>query len=244
MLPAVLASASETDKFRLGLPSMEGLLAHARSNGFAPGGIADIGANVGDWSRMARSIFPGVPIAMFDGNPLHEPALAAASRDIGNASHTIAVLGPQAKEQVVFYSIGPGSSVLPELTSFAREEQRLPMRTLDEAVGATKLGPALPKNLLIKLDVQGFELEVLRGGPTVLANAELVVLETSLLPYNEGGAVFADVVSFMNVAGLVAYDFCGQFRRETDATLFQTDVAFVRPGSILRQVKKFWVNEP
>lgn len=244
MLRPVLDTASETDKFRLGLPSVAGLLENIRQNGFTPGGIVDIGANMGNWSRMARAVFPDAPIAMFDGNPLHEPALAAAVRDVGAASHTMAVLGPQEKEKVVFYSIGPGSGVLPELTSFPREEQQLPMRRLDDLIDQSAVGNALRKALLIKLDVQGYELEVLRGGPSTLARAELVILETSLLPYNEGGATFADVLAFMTDAGFVSYDFCGQFRRSSDWALCQTDVAFVRRDNPLRGAKKFWRNEP
>jgi hypothetical protein len=78
----------------------------------------------------------------------------------------------------------------------------------------------------------------------MLRAAELVILETSLLPYNEGGVLFSEVVQFMANHGLVVYDFCGQFRRQTDHTLFQTDVAFARFESELRSPRKFWLNEP
>ena len=118
------------------------------------------------------------------------------------------------------------------------------MRRLDDVIGESAIGHPLPKGLLLKLDVQGYELEVLRGGKSTLANAEFLILETSLLPYNEGGATFADVLGFMNDAGFVSYDFCGQFRRRSDWALCQTDVAFVRRDSPLRGAKKFWANEP
>lgn len=223
---------------------MEGALLNAQRNGFSPAGIVDIGANSGEWSRMARSVFPDCPIAMFDGNPRYQPVLAAAARELGKASHTIAVLGPQAKEQVVFYSSGPRSSVLVELTTLPRAAEQQPMRTLDESIGQTALGSPVPAGLLMKLDVQGFELEVLRGGMSTLSKAELLILETSLLPYNEGGPTFAEVVKFMDDAGFAAFDFCGQFRRQTDLALCQTDVAFVRRDSELRRPKKFFLDEP
>lgn len=244
MFVPVVGMASETDKFRAGLPSVEGLLRNARHSGFTPSGIVDIGANSGEWSRMARSVFPESPIAMFDGNSQYEPVLAATARALGKASHTIALLGPENKEQVVFYSSGPRSSVLVELTTLPREEEQRPMLRLDDLITRTAIGDPVPQGLLIKLDVQGFELEVLRGGRSTLARAEFLVLETSLLPYNEGGATFADVVKFMQDAGFVAYDFCGQFRRQTDLALCQTDVAFVRPDSPLRGRKKFFIDEP
>jgi FkbM family methyltransferase len=244
ILQSVLEAAPERDKFRRGVPSMEGLLLNARDSGFAPAGIIDIGANVGDWARTARSVFPDAAIAMFDGNPLHEPQLAAAARAVGRADHTVAVLGPAARDEVKFYSIGTGSGVLPELTSFPREELRLPMSRLDDVITRTVLGTPLPDGLFMKLDVQGFELEVLRGATTTLAHTEFVVMEAALLPYNDGAPTFMDVLDFMRDAGFVPYDFCGQFRRESDWALCQTDIAFARANSPLRRRKPFFASEP
>jgi hypothetical protein len=134
--------------------------------------------------------------------------------------------------------------VLPELTTFKKNQLRLPMATLDGLIARSASRQLADSTVLIKLDVQGFEVEILRGGPRMLRAAELVILETSLLPYNEGGVLFSEVVQFMANHGLVVYDFCGQFRRQTDHTLFQTDVAFARFESELRSPRKFWLNEP
>jgi hypothetical protein len=114
------------------------------------------------------------------------------------------------------------------------------MDTLDSLIDSA----ALQAPLLLKLDVQGFELEVLKGGRRTLKLSEVVIMEVSLLPYNDGAPSFADVVGFMNEEGFVAFDFCGQFRRESDHALFQTDVVFVRRESNLRAQRKFWLNEP
>jgi len=48
----------------------------------------------------------------------------------------------------------------------------------------------------------------------------------------------------MNEEDFVAFDFCGQLRRESDHALFQTDVVFVRRDSSLRAPRKFWLKEP
>jgi hypothetical protein len=72
----------------------------------------------------------------------------------------------------------------------------------------------------------------------------VVILEVSLLPYNEGAPLFGEVVAFMAKAGFAVYDFCGQHRRQSDHALFQTDVVFVRADSSLRACKKFWLTEP
>jgi len=244
LIPHVLDSLDEVDKLRLGLPTMEGLLRTMRANGFLPGGIIDIGANAGDWSRMARSVFPGVPLIMVDANPEMAAPLRATVEALGaHAAAIPALLGPAERTDVPFHVLGTGSSVLPELTTFSREVRHLPMTTLDQVVEGPAHTPMCAP-LLMKLDVQGFELEVLRGGSRTLGMAEVVILETSVLPYNEGAPTFEDVVAFMRTAGFSVGDFCGQFRRETDHALYITDVCFVRTSSALRASKKFWLTEP
>jgi FkbM family methyltransferase len=235
---------TETEKFRAGVPSLPGLLEHLRENGFSPSTILDIGANAGEWSRVASSIFTTSRILMFDGDPENEAVLHNAVREIGaRSSYILCLLGAEKKDAVTFYrpeAGTTGSSVLPELTSYDKEAIKLKMDTLDSLT--ENAGLVAP--LLMKLDVQGFELDILKGGKKVLGVSEVVIMEASLLPYNEGAPLFAEVVAFMHQEGFAVYDFCGQNRRESDHALFQTDVVFVRRESSLRARRKFWLKEP
>lgn len=235
---------TETEKFRAGVPSLPGLLKHLQENGFLPSAILDIGANAGEWSRVASSIFRASRILMFDGDPENEAVLHNAVREIGaRSSYTLCLLGAEKKDAVTFYrpeAGTTGSSVLPEMTSYDKEAIKLKMDTLDSRTENAGLGTPL----LMKLDVQGFELEILKGGKKALGATEVVITEASLLPYNEGAPLFTDVVAFMHQEGFALYDFCGQNRRESDHALFQTDVVFVRRESSLRARRKFWLKEP
>lgn len=218
---------------RYSVPDLSTVLRHTSSNGFAPKTIIDIGAYVGEWSRTATSIFPGARCILIDANENNREHLKEATSQIRHSEYCITLLGPENKPDVVFQVLGTGSSVLPELSSVSRTERHLPMARLDDLIGARQVeGP-----FLLKLDVQGFEIEVLRGASQTLAGAEIVILETSLVPCNAGAPLFFDVVSFMKDAGFVVYDFCGQSRRESDNTLVQTDVVFVRIDSKLRLEK-------
>jgi FkbM family methyltransferase len=235
---------TETEKFRAGVPSLPGLLEHLRENGFSPSSILDIGANAGEWSRVAASIFTDSRILMFDGDPENEPALHNTVREIGaRSSYILRLLGAEKKSEVTFYrpeAGTTGSSVLPEMTSYDKEAIKLKMDTLDSLTESARLVAPL----LMKLDVQGFELEILKGGKKALGASEVVITEASLLPYNEGAPLFADVIALMHQEGFAVYDFCGQNRRESDHALFQTDVVFVRRESSLRARRKFWLQEP
>lgn len=240
-----LISISDREQFEVGMPTVLGLLENVRTAGFVPQTILDVGANVGNWSRMASAIFPSAAFYMFEANPECEPQLVRARSFVGKkAKYAIMLLGPHDRDDVTFFKVGAssgeGSSVLPELTSFSRTAVTLPMRTLDGFMD----GQTFSSPLVIKIDVQGFELEVLRGGRKLLASAELVILEAALLPYNEGSPLLGDVSAFMAEEGFVIFDFCGQHRRESDQVLFQIDVAFVKRDSVLRSPKKFWLREP
>jgi FkbM family methyltransferase len=223
------------------LSTVEGALELAKDNGFRPRAILDIGAYVGNWSRMARRLFPDVPVLMVDGNPENEDALRSAVQSLGSeAKYFIGLLGPEERQEVTIFRNGTGTSVLRELTTFSTRPMQVAMRTLDSLIGPEHLqGP-----LLLKLDVQGFELEVLRGGMDTIGEAELVVLEVSTLPFNENAPLFAEVIGFMTKAGYLVYDLCGQTRRDSDGALFQMDVLFARHDSELRGQRKFWNQEP
>ena len=88
---------------------------------------------------------------------------------------------------------------------------------------------------LIKVDVQGAELDALRGASKILQQTDLIVLEVVLFDYFEGGNKFLDVISFMSERGFVVYDIFGMHYRLLDGALSQVDISFVAEGSIFRK---------
>lgn len=223
----LVAALDDETKFQCGVPSMWGSL-RSLSHQFKPGGIIDIGANVGDWARFASKIFD-CPIHMVEAQPELEPDL----RETG-FPYTITLLGSEARPAVPFYLSGTGSSVLKEMTGFEKGRTVLPMRRLDD------LGLELSTPLLLKMDVQGFELEVLKGAPETLKRTEVILSEISLIPYNEGAPLMHEVIAYLAERDFLPYDICGGWRRESDRALAQTDIIFVRRDSDLRAHRQFW----
>src|ERR1700687_4549123 len=124
------------------------------------------------------------------------------------------------------------------MTSMPRSTVQLPMDTLDNLISEASHGP-----YMLKLDVQGFELEVLRGADRVLKNTEVCLLEVALMEYNHGAPLLAEVVAFMASRGFVVYDISGMFRRESDNALYMVDLMFAHKDSALRSQKRFWTRE-
>lgn len=240
LFDAVLAAQPEDVLLRAGFPTMWGSIENLRKNGFSPACVIDVGAFVGAFSQRVHRTWPDAAYLMLEANPEKEAALAAVRDKLGRDAHyRIALLGARPKEAADFFSMETGSSVLAEMTGFERKRLSLPMTTLD--LVTAELGVRGP--YFLKLDVQGYELEVLRGAVRLLSETEVVLMEVSLLPFNEGAPLFAETVAFMRDRGYVAYDICGQARRSEDAALFQADLVFVRETSALRARRKFFAHE-
>jgi FkbM family methyltransferase len=233
---AVIHQADASEQRSIGVVSLGAGLSQLKECGFAPTSVIDVGANLGNWTMETRRVFPSARFFLVDADPANAATLDRICSSTPRSQFFIALLGAEPREDVRFYQMGTGSSVLAERSSIQRNELKLRMSTLDDLVAAEVNSP-----MLLKLDVQGYELEVLRGAPRILAEAEVAVIECSLIQYNDEAPLFAEVVSFMKRHGFLVYDFCGHMRRESDGALFQIDVIFVREDSTLRKGFDPWV---
>ena len=196
-----------------------------RQKGFCPAGIIDVGAYQGDWTKLARRIFGGVPVLMVEAQQSKKARLEAlCGHGVSLAS---ALLAAEAGRVVTFYEMETGSSFFEEQSNAPRKPNTYATDTLDNIAGGLG-GP-----LFLKIDVQGAELEVLKGGEETLKRCDLVQLEVAMLPYNNGAPTFFEVLSYMDERDFVPLDVSG-FSRPNGVDLVQIDMLFVRRDSTLR----------
>lgn len=197
--------------------------------GYRPAFIIDVGAFQGQWSLTARRVFGPLPTLMVEaqaGRLAELEALAATERHLSVAH---AILGAREGQAVDFFEMGTGSSVFPETSDAPRMTSRQVTRTLDQVV-AERLGSV--RDAFLKIDVQGAELEVLKGAGVVLEGCSLIQLELAMLQYNAGAPLLPEVIEWMTQRGWWPTDISG-FSRPRDR-LVQIDMLFAPKESRLR----------
>ena len=218
-------------------------LMRMRDRGFVPPGILDIGAHDGNFARMAREVFPEAHILMINALAEKEPVLAAVARDLGNASHLIALLGDRENDATPFFVVDTeirpdlvktGSSTFRENTEFPMNARSIPQHTLRKIIEG--VGRPFP---FIKLDVQGAELAVLRGLGEALSGVDAIMTEMSLVAYNDGAPLIDAVIGELAGTGFVLFDIVEEHRYR-DGSLLQIDGIFVRSDAPLRPLPPFW----
>lgn len=168
--------------------------------------IVDVGGNVGQFSLLARALHPNARIYAFE--PLPEAAARFRQVFASDTKVTLfqAAISPEAGPATMHVSASADSSSL--LPISARQSELFP-GTQEVGVTDVEAGPLsgfvsagdLYGPALLKIDVQGFELEVLRGTGDLLPVFEHVYVEASFEALYEGQALADDVIAYMVGAG-------------------------------------------
>lgn len=164
--------------------------------------VYDIGACVMHWTKEARKIWPEAEIVMFDAMD-HAQFLYKES---GLPYWCGCPLSDVTKE-VEFYenAMDPaGNSYYKENTPFFTDQHKVKKvaRPLDELIVEMEI----PLPDLVKIDVQGAELDVLRGATKTLEKCKDIIIEMQHEEYNLGAPKVAEVTEYLNSIGFKLVD--------------------------------------
>ena len=223
--------------------SLQGLLGQVKRMGCTPGTVIDVGAAFGTFTKECHKIFPDVHYVLVEPIEEYLPVLSKVVNAIPHAKNVTAVVaGEDGRTFLNVHHDLVGSSLYREveegtdIDGVLREVRAI---TLDRLVGE---GSA-PPPFLVKIDVQGAELDVLGGGEKTLAGTEYVLLEVSLFHFFRQGPAFCDVVAYMKSKGFVPYDIYGLQYRPLDGALSQIDIAFVKEDGQFRKSHQYATPE-
>lgn len=198
--------------------------------------VLDVGANKGQFASELRSSgFHGDIISFEPLSTAHSVLTKAASRDEKWQIHPRGAIGDYDGEiEINVASNTVSSSVLPmtDLHTSVSEEsayvssEKVPIFKLDSVVHKYFTNPH--HRLFLKIDVQGFEWEVLDGASQTLPYVQGLLCELSLVPLYEGQRLWMEMIRRLENDGFTLWSIRNCFINPCDGQTLQVDAIFVR----------------
>jgi FkbM family methyltransferase len=182
--------------------------------------VIDVGASNGSWSADVMTIFPLAQYLLIEAQDAHLPALQDFVKKHPNSNFVLKAAGSEL-----------GFIYFDADTLFGGQAHRnpepgfisIPVTTVDHEI-ATR-GCSGP--YLLKLDVHGYEIPILKGATQVLSHASLVVIECYNFLIAEESLLFYDMCRHMHALGFRVIDISEPLWRLRDGAFWQIDFFFV-----------------
>ncbi|MGD0091357.1 MAG: FkbM family methyltransferase [Planctomycetota bacterium] len=195
--------------------------------------VLDIGAHTGLFSVTINTVFPKARIYAFEPQPDCFEKLQARLQGVPGCAALNVALGEQSGP-VAFErsSFSPSSSCL-RMAELHKTLFPHTARTQTASVAMERLDTVaqtldIRDPVLIKMDVQGYEDRVLRGGAQTVQRARVLLVETSFLQLYEGQALFADVHDLLRGWGFRYAGSLDQLPNPQTGEALQQDSIFVK----------------
>jgi FkbM family methyltransferase len=199
--------------------------------------VLDVGANTGQFARQCRAAgYRGKIISFEPSAAAHASLLhSAASDPLWSVADRMALGAANGETEINIAVNSYSSSILPMLdahlsaapNSAYLQKEKVPLRRLDDVLATTAPG----HNIFLKLDVQGYESQVLAGATYLLPHTIAVQLEMSLLPLYEGETLMPRMCTTLTAKGFNLFDLEPSFRDSATGRLLQVDGIFTRPSA-------------
>jgi FkbM family methyltransferase len=193
--------------------------------------VLDVGANTGQFAQVAHTVFPKARIYAFEPLPSCQDQLREKMKGAERFQAFGTAIGRENGRVTMHESASsPSSSILPMTNEHAEafpwtEEGReieVDLRRLDYFLPQMQLEGLV----LLKIDVQGYSMEVLMGASETLARVDLVLVETSVVTLYEGESTFDDVYQFLKDAGFTFTGVLDQLVHPESGAILQIDAIF------------------
>lgn len=194
--------------------------------------VVDVGANRGQFALAVKHYLPTADLICFE--PLNKPSdtFRRVFFDHRQVELYQAAIGATTQEVEMHVSTADdSSSLLPightqsELFPGTEEShlERVTVAPLDAFLGREELG----SRALLKIDVQGYELEVLKGSESLLNQFLAVYVECSFVELYEGQPLAHEVTDWLHERELYLADI-GSMTRDKSGKSVQGDFLFLR----------------
>ncbi len=209
-----------------------------RASGVAPRSIFDVGANEGQFAIGALATFPAATIWSYEPGAGAFARLGAVLGNHPRMRLARKALGREEGEATLHVTTADQSSSLLELHANHLEAYPEVRELRQETVQVSTLKNEIerilpPEPVLLKIDTQGFEMQVLQGAGEALGRIRWIVLETATRPMYRDETLFSDISRWLGDRGFV---FRGPLELHVNPAgrPCQFDVLFERDGGELQ----------
>jgi FkbM family methyltransferase len=173
------------------------LVEKLKYHGFTFDRVLDIGAHKGEWTKKFKEYYPDVESIMIEANQNHAEYLAPLGK------FYTALLGKN-NENADYYTCtdvqnNHGNGIYKENSNVPFQIEKRKMITLDSLLPNEKFD-------LIKMDVQGAELDIMQGSPIIIHNTKYLWLELQVHHYNIGAPISGKVISYLDQIGFEIFE--------------------------------------
>ena len=205
-------------------------LRHLDEKNFRPRVVLDIGAGKGYWSILAGGYFKDAKFYLLEPLAENERDLRSLCDRDPRQHYIPAAVGQESGERPIHVASDPDSSTM--LLFPGDDDGRLrplSITTVDRLLEEGRI--EAPD--LVKIDVQGMELQVLQGSTRLFDHTEVFVIEVNLFAFMPGCPRVHEIVQFMAGRGYTLFDLAGSLRRPFEDDLGQLDLVMVSAKSPL-----------
>jgi FkbM family methyltransferase len=181
--------------------------------------VYDIGAHKGRWTKQHASLLPNANFFLFEANKEHAEKLKSRGYRA-----FIGVLSSDGEPAKFYKKVGTGDSLYRENTQTYSEDsfEVVTTKTLHQVVTSEKL----PKPDFVKLDVQGAEIDILKGAGDLLDGCSLLLAECPIVPYNLGAPELNEYLTYFKSKGFLPLRITEQ--HSSKGSLLQIDILFLK----------------
>jgi FkbM family methyltransferase len=195
--------------------------------------VLDVGANVGEFASEIHAILPDATIYSFE--PLRDcyDVLVGKMSAVPKFRAFDFALGSETLEIEMHRSEYTASSSILRMSALHKEAFPFTSKEVLEKVAIKRLDDVavnldLAENILIKVDVQGFEDRVIAGSLQTIQIAKLLIIETSFEILYDGQPLFDTIYETVKRMGFAYHGNLRQLSNPFDGNILQAEAIFIK----------------
>jgi FkbM family methyltransferase len=196
--------------------------------------VLDIGANTGQFANRINEILPEVTIVSFEPIKKCFDELLLNTKSINVKAFNCALGEVEEQQNINISAHSPSSSLLKMAdlhtevfagTNFV-ETETISIKRLDDIFADLNI----TGKLMVKIDVQGFEDRVIKGGINSLKKADLILIETSFEELYEDQLLFDGIYQLLTGLGFIFKGNLTQAINKKDGKILYAESIFINPN--------------